>query len=45
MEDIISMSDMQNYYLSFFGGITHPTSETVEELVEEYKKDNKENER
>lgn len=41
----VSMSDMQNYFLSFFGGIQHPVGETAEELTDECEKDKENNER
>lgn len=41
----VSMADMQNYFLNFFGGIQHPVGETVEELTDECEKDKENNER
>lgn len=36
---MIDVHDIQNYYLSFFGGIYFPTAETVEEIEKEVEED------
>ena len=36
---MVDIHDVQNYYLSFFGGIHFPKAETTGEIVEEVKKD------
>ena len=36
---MISMDDVQNYYLSFFGGIYHPMATTTEEIEKEVEAD------
>ena len=36
---VISMSDVQNYYFSFFGGVKRPVAETAEDIVKEIEED------
>jgi len=36
---MVSISDVQNYYLSFFGGIHFPQAETTEEIEKEVEED------
>lgn len=36
---MVSVHDVQNYYLSFFGGIYFPQAETVEEITKEVEED------
>lgn len=39
---MVDVHDVQNYYLSFFGGIQHPVAETVEEIEREVAEDGEE---
>lgn len=39
MADKPSVHDVQNYYLSFFGSLSHPIGETVEEIAKEVMED------